>query len=270
MLTSELNGSCKYTSLHEVIFGSIKRYVAKICYSWLDADTILLNPEIPKTLFLPPDDFAEVYFLGPKDWEGFNAGGFFMRVNDWSIKILTEVMAVPLLKPEIDLKYNAVANAMKWVFTKPEYRDHVLYQPRRWYNDFRSNEHPEAESGSLLVHFDGTLDENSRAIEPWLDAIEQRPSDWQVPVQDTSFPGEVEKYWRNLRVAKMELEHFIPDAPDEPEGKWDSNDQDMVALAGARVKLWWAVREEAQDSKLIESLLQENEELRQKTEHSEI
>ena len=177
---------------------------------------------------------------------------------------------MPLLKPEIDLKYNAVTNAMKWVFTKPEYRDHVLYQPRRWYNEFRSHEHPEAESGSLLVHFDGTLDENSKAIEPWLDAIEQRPSDWQVPVQDTSFPGEVEKYWRNLRVAKMELEHFIPDATDELEGKWDSDDKDMVDLAAARVDLWWAVREEAQDSKLIESLLRENEELRKKTEHSEV
>ena len=208
--------------------------------------------------------------MGPKDWEGFNAGGFFIRVNDWSIEILTEVMAVPLLKPEIDLKYNAVANAMKWVFTKPKYRDHVLYQPRSWYNDFRSNEQPETNSGGLLIHFDGIHDENSRAIETWLDAIEQRPSDWQVPVQDTSFPGEVEKYWRNPRVAKMELEHFIPDAADGLEGKWDSNDKDMVALAAARVNLWWAVRDEAQDSKLIESLLQENEELRKKTEHSEI
>lgn len=178
-------------------------------------------------------------------------------------------MAIPLLKPEVDLKYNAVANAMKHVFTKAEYRDHVLYQPRRWYNDFRSDERPEAESGSLLVHFDGTLDENSKAIEPWLDAIEQSPSSWQVPVEDTSFPKEVEKYWRNMRMAKMELEHIIPNATAPAEG-WDSDDKDMVDLAAARVKLWWAVRDEAHDSKLIESLLQENQELRKKTGHSEI
>ena len=237
--------------------------------SWLDADSLVLNPEIPKTLFLPPDDFEEVYFLGPKDWEGFNAGGFFIRVNEWSIKMLTEAMALPLFRPDIDLRYNAVANAMKWVFTKPEYRDHVLYQPRRWYNDFRSKEQPEAESGSLLVQFDGTLDENSDAIEPWLDAVEKSPYAWQVPVHETLFPREVERYWTNLRVAREELGHFIPNAS-ETDDKWDEGDTDMMDLANARVNLWWAVREEAQDSNLIESLLGENEGLRRKTKRSQI
>lgn len=263
MLTSELSGFCEFLFAGKSIPSDVS--MANMLHSWLDADTIILNPEIPKTLFLPPDDFAEVYLLGPKDWEGFNAGGFFIRVHNWSIKMLTETMAIPLLKPEVDLKYNAVTNAMKHVFTKAEYRDHVLYQPRRWYNDFRSNARPEAESGSFLVHFDGTLDENSDAIKPWLDAIEQSPSSWQVPVQDTSFPTEIEKYWRNLRIAKMELEHFIPNAS-EPEEGWDKSNKDMVDLAAARVELWWAVREEAHDSKLIESLLRDNEELRKKTE----
>lgn len=116
--------------------------------SWLDADSLVLNPAIPKTLFLPPNDFEEVYFLGPKDWEGFNSGGFFIRVNEWSLQMLTEAMAVPLLRPDIDLRYNAVGNAMRWVFEKPKYRDQVLYQPRRWYNDFRSNSRPETEGST--------------------------------------------------------------------------------------------------------------------------
>ena len=238
-------------------------------HSWLDADTLILNPEIPKTLFLPPNDFEEVHFLGPKDWDGFNAGGFFIRINSWTIKMLTETMAVPLLRPDIDLKYNAVANAMRWVFTKAEYRDHVLYQPRRWYNDFRSDDDPAAESGSLLVHFDGTLDENSEAIEPWLDAVEMSPQAWQVPVQDTSFPTEVEKYWRNLRLARMELEHFIPNATETGED-WKPKNKELEELAAKRVDLWWAVQEDAHDSKLIEALLRENAELRVKSERSEI
>ena len=231
--------------------------------SWLDEDSLVLNPEIPKSLFLPPGDFEDVYLLGPKVWEGFNAGGFFIRVNDWSIKMLTETMAVPLFRLDIDLRYNAAANAMKWVFTKPEYRDHILYQSRKWYNDFQSKEQPEPGSGSLLVHLDGTLDENSEAIEPLLDAVEKSPYAWQIPVHETPFPEEVERYWTNLRVARQELGHFIPNAT-ETENGWDAGGTDMIDLANARVKWWWAVREEAQDTKTIESLLGENEELRKK------
>ena len=271
MLTSGLSGYCKFRP-NPTSFSNgqmFPMYIAKSLNSWLDADTLVLNPEIPKALFLPPRDFDEVHFLGPRDWEGFNAGGFFIRINDWSIKMLTEAMAVPLLRPEVDLKFNAVANAMKWVFTKAEYRDHVLYQPRNWYNTFGSSDSEGAESGSLLVHFDGTLDDNSEAIKPWLDAVEKSPQEWQVPIEDTSFPSEVDRYWRNLRIARLELEDFIPD-DDDSKGKWDPNNSDLVDLAASRVDLWWAVREEAHDLRLLEALLRQNEELQAKAKHSEI
>ena len=102
-----------------------------------------------------------------------------------------------------------------------------------------------------------------------MDAVEKSPYAWQVPVHETLFPREVERYWTNLRVAREELGHFIPNAS-ETDDKWDEGDTDMMDLANARVNLWWAVREEAQDSNLIESLLGENEGLRRKTKRSQI
>ena len=40
--------------------------------------------------FLPRDDsFSNINIVGAKDWNSFNSGVFLIRVNEWSVKLLT-------------------------------------------------------------------------------------------------------------------------------------------------------------------------------------
>ena len=70
--------------------------------SWVDADTIILNPNIQWESFLPPgEDFSDIHLIGAKDWNGWNCGVFFVRVNAWSVEMLRDVAALPSLRPEV-------------------------------------------------------------------------------------------------------------------------------------------------------------------------
>ena len=178
---------------------------------WFDADTILLNQNIPWEAFLPPSDlFPDTHFLGNKDWNGYNCGVFFLRVNEWSVNFLTEASALPLLRPEVKLGVNAPnyeQDAMVWVLNKEGYREHVVYQPREWYNPFYEGEQHELEyrKGDMLIHFAGTPEKHS-PMGKWLDNVDQSPEELNVPLSNTTLKADIAHFWTRLNNAKVLLD----------------------------------------------------------------
>lgn len=154
--------------------------------------------------FLPPDDFSQYHFLAAKDWNGLNAGVFFIRVHQWSVDFITEVMAEPLLKPNIEHLFLEQGD-MARVLEKPKYRDNVVYQPRIWYNTYSKGtvdaEDPDVVLGDMQVHFPG-LANKQESMGYWLDMVEKTEA-WTVPLHETEYPGQVEEFWELLRKVRL-------------------------------------------------------------------
>ncbi|KAL9129692.1 MAG: hypothetical protein Q9217_001934, partial [Psora testacea] len=172
---------------------------------WFDSDTVLLNDEIPWSIFLPPSEgmFRDLNMLITKDWQGFNAGIFLIRVCEWSIKLLSDAIALPRLRPEIDLPFNE-QTAVEWVFSQPENLKHRIYQPKHWFNaydPYYESHGDVAMDGSLVVHFPGMGGDRPDAMGRWLDKLDHSPEALRIPLENTTYPSEIEAYWSRLRSA---------------------------------------------------------------------
>lgn len=178
---------------------------------WFDADTIILNDNIPWSTFLPPrEDFSDIHFLGNKDWNGYNCGVFMMRINEWTVNFLTQATAIPLLRPDIPIGVpypNYEQDAMKWVLDQKGYKEHTVYQPRLWYNGFSSGAEGELEvkTGDLLIHFPGVLEKYSK-MGHWLDILENEPEKVKIPLANMTLHEDVKDFWATLRTAKQALQ----------------------------------------------------------------
>lgn len=166
-------------------------------------DSVILNPNIPLSIFLPLPDLPHVNFVGTRDWNGLNNGVFFLRVHPWSVSMLTSAMSFPLCHSEIDLGGNVEQEGMRLTFARPSggtndlgWKSGVVYMPKVWFNtyemamagdEFRDN-HPEwvidypglgmkhyyeGQRGDMLVHCPGTAKEvRSSLMIDWMDLIE--------------------------------------------------------------------------------------------------
>lgn len=92
---------------------------------------------------------------------------------------MTEVMAAPLLKPNVEHLFLEQGN-MARVLEKPKYRDNVVYQPRTWNNTYSRGtvdaKAPEVVLGDMQVHFPG-LGQKRQSMSFWLDKIGNRSLD---------------------------------------------------------------------------------------------
>ena len=175
------------------------------CFRWVDANNILINPQIPLKIFLPPPDeqFKHVNFLGSKTTHGLSVGAFFLRVSPWSVRLLVKAMALPMIDPTIDLGYNMDETSLKYILDEEDFRPGALYQPRTWFNTLQTREGFEGRSGDLLVQFPGSL-EGSRwkSMSDWLAELQSHPKKWERPVGDTSYQSEIDQYWAFIRNAR--------------------------------------------------------------------
>ncbi len=179
---------------------------------WFDADTIILNENIPWSIFLPPrEDFNDIHFLGNKDWHSFNCGVFMMRINEWSVNFLTQATALPLLRPDIPLGVpipNMEQDAMRWVLDQEGYKEHAVYQPRLWYNAFSQGPdgEPETKLGDMLIHFPG-VEHKYPLMGHWLDIVENEPEKTNIPLTNLTLHHDIKAFWANLRSAKQALQN---------------------------------------------------------------
>ena len=73
---------------------------------WHDRDTVLMNPQIPLEIFIPPEpEFSNIHLLVTNDRNGLNNGVFIARVNQWVFKLFASALSIREYQPEISLKY---------------------------------------------------------------------------------------------------------------------------------------------------------------------
>ncbi|KAI4853373.1 hypothetical protein E4T44_00881 [Aureobasidium sp. EXF-8845] len=85
---------------------------------WADADALILNPNVPLSIFLPPPDLSHIHFVGNKDWRGLNNGVFFVRVHPWTVSMFTSAMSFPICHQDVDLGGNVEQEAMRLTFER--------------------------------------------------------------------------------------------------------------------------------------------------------
>jgi len=186
---------------------------------WVDADSIIINPALSLDIFLPPSDFPDIHFLAAKDENGLNAGIFFIEVHEWSIRVISKALAFPMFRPEVDLSY-LEQTAIAYVINETEFRDGVLYQPRIWWNTYEFHHGYEGRAGDLLVHFPGLEDDRWNHMKNWLDIVEgPQAAEWELPLAETRYPEELDRFWTLLRLARTTLEYTnehikLDDAPE--------------------------------------------------------
>ncbi|KAL2829831.1 galactosyl transferase GMA12/MNN10 family protein [Aspergillus pseudoustus] len=175
---------------------------------WSDADTIVMNPNIPLEIFLPPPELPDVHLLLSKDWNGMNNGVFPIRVHPWSIHFLTAALSYPIVHPDVHL-YWPDQSAMSNLIKDNEYfARSIVYCPLRWFNAYMRSpdgESPNPDSpemyqvhpGDLLVHFPGTpADHLETTLGPYLGIAEARRAEWRAPLGRTEYVKETEAFWR--------------------------------------------------------------------------
>lgn len=165
---------------------------------------MLINPLIPLEPFLPPPDFSDIHFVGSKDQNGLNTGIFFIRVHPWAVKLLSQTLAYPEFKPEVDLGPAADQEAMQILFNHTAFLGNVLYQPRIWLNTFewRHGYEGKKENGHLLVHFPGLEEDRWPHMQEWCSQVSERGNAWEIPYRNSSYPGWIRSFWEPLREAQ--------------------------------------------------------------------
>ncbi|KAI9761304.1 MAG: Xanthine phosphoribosyltransferase 1 [Chaenotheca gracillima] len=182
---------------------------------WFDADVIITNPNVPLEVFLPPEKgFEHINILTTVDHKGLNDGVFFMRVCNWSAKLMASVVAVQFLRPEVKLKY-AEQSAMEHLIDNEQiFHAPTLIVPQRWFNAYmgprftngtvfpnRRIKGNSVKDGDVLVHFAGhgeTKQERMLALLNALDDPVEREK-WEVPFEETGLRKEVRDFWAEQR-----------------------------------------------------------------------
>ena len=73
---------------------------------WHDRDTVLMNPQIPLDIFVPPEpQFSNIHLVVTNDRNGLNNGVFMVRVSQWAFKLFASALSIREYQPDIPLKY---------------------------------------------------------------------------------------------------------------------------------------------------------------------
>lgn len=193
---------------------------------WHDRDTIIMNPQIPLDIFLPPEDkFSHIHLLCTNDRHGLNNGVFLLRVSEWSFKFFAAALAFHEYNPNVVLKYTE-QSAMEEAIKVPWRRKGVAFFPQRWFNgyvpigtDADQRTVRIARPGSVLIHFASNRDQlRPERMAKWHAIADSRDSEWDKPVNETMYPQELAEYWERLDRGEDE-ETLIKDLGKRPWNK---------------------------------------------------
>ena len=219
-------------------------------HSWFDADTIILNPAVPWTLFLPPSDFNEIHLLASQDQNGFNAGMAMFRVHAWSVQMLSEALALRQLRPDAQFEHYD-QGALWWVMEREGYAEHVIYQPHDWWNSFGLGGKPYP-TDAFTLHFAGVdccgqPESRGTIMGRWLDNVENRPQEYAVELEKTKLPKAVAEYWALLKRAKKTMTDI------------DNAEDNSTELQIANSELWGYYSRHADDAKAVSMAIEKVE-----------
>lgn len=178
---------------------------------WFDGDSVIMNPEIPWTIFLPPSDLHDYHILGTQDNNGFNAGMLILRVDLWTVRALSQVLALSVLQPSVGLPFYD-QSALDWVFQIPANQEHFIFQPRHWWNRYFFTGDGD-QPGEMLLHFAGIgaqsgggSQEKSGVMRKYLERAETEPQSWTKALSKTPYEKETKAFWDDVRNAKETLQ----------------------------------------------------------------
>lgn len=100
---------------------------------WFDADTIILNYNVPLEIFLPPEDhegLRNINILISDDWNGLNNGIFGIRVSRYAAELFAGILAFRDFEPETELVFQD-QSAMEILLKRRKSINHVAKVPQR-------------------------------------------------------------------------------------------------------------------------------------------
>lgn len=177
--------------------------------SYFDADTIIMNKEIPLDIFEPPSDYDHINYIAARDWNGLNAGVLLLRVHPWTVTLLSRVMTYQHYHPDESYPYAEQTILARLTETQAEFKQYSLYMPRPWFNAYFYGMH-EVQPGMLLSHF--AHPDFKWHMYEWLKvAYEEDGSEskfYTKSVQETEYPGEIRRFWNAKRRADRVIKGF--------------------------------------------------------------
>ena len=166
----------------------------------------MLNPQIPLEMFLPPDDEKDIHFIATHDTTGINSGVMFMRVHQWSLKMLIQVLTVSLAGNEHELAVSKDQPALEQVLGMPDFGGKTVFQPRPWFNAFHIDGKFEGQLGAMFVHFPDITANKWVAMDMYIRNVSQPLNPWEVKVKDTPYEPMLGDYWGRIKQARKLLE----------------------------------------------------------------
>ena len=177
---------------------------------YFDADSIIMNQEVPLEIFEPPSDFNHINWMAGKDYNGLNAGVFLLRVNQWSLNLLNRVMTYKHYHPDEEYVFEEQTILARLTENDEEFTQQSIYVPKAWFNAYFYSLQ-EVKPGLLLSHFPHP--DYKWHIYEWLRVLEsdkdtQFKPVYNIPVQQTSYPKEIKEFWNAKRRADKVLKGF--------------------------------------------------------------
>lgn len=202
--------------------------------SYFDADSIIMNEELPLEIFDTPEDYRNINWIAAKDWNGLNAGVFILRVCPWSVDLLTRVMTHKHYHPNEDYTFEEQSILSRLTERDERFKSASIYVPKTWINSyFYLN--GDVIPGSLIAHFPHPdykwhIYTWLRAVNDDLALLEGKPAPehvkleppeegskptkdrgnpppvsgdgkpiYHIPVDKTVYPAQIKKFWEAKR-----------------------------------------------------------------------
>jgi len=179
----------------------------------VDAHSLVIDPAISPCVFLPPEDFLDVYVLVTADHNKVDSGAFYLKVHQLSVDLLTRTLNHPLARPENDLGWFGEHAAMATVIRAidAEHRDRtnssgIAWIPRAWIN-YQVGEYDfDGEPGSFMIHV-ADMDETRQAhMITWLNELQRNQARWNIPLEHLSLKDEISEFWRSYTTSAVRKE----------------------------------------------------------------
>lgn len=182
---------------------------------WVDGDTVIMNPNIPLDIFLPPaKDWEHIHAVMTNDHRGLNNGVFFLRIHPWSVSLMNACMNTPIHDPTVELEFEDQSALQYWL-NKEEFMNNTVHVPQRWFNayaGYRGSPHglfadplqPQysvrpnsVKEGDLLVHHAGHKSLRAQRMVPWIETAERHLPTWELALESTNYTTEIADFWAN-------------------------------------------------------------------------
>ncbi|KAI9836350.1 MAG: hypothetical protein M1838_005076 [Thelocarpon superellum] len=180
---------------------------------WFDERALVMNPNIPLEIFLPPPEFTDIHLVLGQTPLGFDSGVFAVRVNRWTIELMSSTTTYHFFRSDSESESSSEAqtndsSTLERVFDEvldeASYRKHLSYLPPAMFGACEAeggsdlNQTGRLRHGVMLWHCPESEAHLDR-VQVALDVAEQRSGEWELPLNQTTYLDEVREFWRQRK-----------------------------------------------------------------------